>query len=34
MEQWTKMQASVLSAFSATKPASPAPDAADQSKKK
>jgi polyhydroxyalkanoate synthesis repressor PhaR len=33
MEQWSKMQASVLSAFS-PKPASPSPDESEQSKKK
>jgi polyhydroxyalkanoate synthesis repressor PhaR len=34
LEQWTKMQASVLSAFSASKPAAAMPDEADPSKKK
>jgi hypothetical protein len=34
MEQWANMQASVLSAFSPSKPASPSPDESEQSKKK
>jgi polyhydroxyalkanoate synthesis repressor PhaR len=34
MEQWAKMQASVLSAFSPSKPAAPSPDESEQSKKK
>lgn len=34
MEQWAKMQSSVLSAFSPSKPASPAPDDSDAPMKK
>jgi hypothetical protein len=34
MEQWAKMQASVLSAFSPTKPAPPPSDESEQSTKK